>query len=164
MPDYKPTSELQEKILRYEQLNHQWEERWNNFYETHGEELQQLDDLREKRNIALDEAIRAARDEADAVNQKSFSVGQFKVQKKETFWFIPEGFVATAKSLGIYRDLVEKGAIAEKIEIPYKEARAVLESMNIREKFLHCEDGKELTPAVSGPKNIPPLGVGYKER
>lgn len=165
--EYKPSTELQTKLDLFEGLDKAYKAQYDAFYQKNAAELDSLEDLREKRNIALDELKRASRDEVGALDitqYKSVRVGRLSVTKPETKFFIPEAFVATADQLGLYDRLVEKGAIIEKIEVPYKEAKAALEELKQVDNFLHCEDGKELTPTVTGPKNIPPFGAEYKEK
>ena len=175
---HQPSPELVEKEKAFEAVDKEWQEKWGAFYQQNEKALDELDQLREKRNIALDEVRRAAAAEAETLDiekHPNFKVGRFSVQKKNTKWFIAEAFVAHAKELQVYDSLVQKGAILVKTEIPYKEAKTVLEDMPFKDpetgkdgtlldQFIFCEDGKEMTPAVTSPKNIPPIGAEYKEK
>lgn len=163
---FQPSNEAQTLISQFQTSDQIFKEAWANFETKHQKELEMLEALREQRNVDLDEAKRVLREEsfnADITQVKFIEIGPFKVQKKESKWFIVEKFKSLLEDMGKYDAALSEGVIAEKIEVDYKTALAWLEKNSLTEKFLSCEDGKELTPAVSGPKPIPSFGAELKE-
>lgn len=167
MAKYQFTKETQDKINLYNQADQDFKAAWAVFEQKMAVELQHLDQLREDRNVKLDEAKRAARTEAAEVSisdAKSIAFGGFSVMKKWSDFYIPEKLVALLKDKGLYDAALAAKAVAEKIEVAkFDEVKAFLQKEGVDKDFEECEDGIELTPAVTGPKPIPALGAEYKD-
>ncbi len=143
------------------------------FLAKHSEELLELDNLREKRNVKLDDAEQGIRRDADLAprakfNEKdgapSISYGPFTVVKKLKEWFIPETFIALAERSGVHKSMVDSGAIQIKTEIDFDNACEYLRKNNMEKTFAAAKDASEMTPAISGPKPIPPFGAQAKKK
>lgn len=167
--DYTPTQDIQNVINKFQSLDHQFKSAWSEFYERFQTELDQLDLLRENRNVALDEAAKLLRDEAtrlDINRYKSFKFGPFQVQKKvgsDSFRAIE--FVDLAKALGVSRRMEDEGVIATKVEINYAAAKEFLKKNALESRFATTlEGGQEMTPAVLGPKPIPAFAQEAKTK
>jgi hypothetical protein len=161
------SKDTQDKVTLFEQSDSAFKAAWGALEQKISAELQYLDSLREDRNAKLDEAKRAIRTEsveADITENKSLRIGTFSVQKKWSNFYTPEKFVALLKDKGLYDGALSAKIVAEKIEIAkFDVAKQFLENEGVLTDFEECEDGQELTPAVSGPKPIPPLGAELKE-
>lgn len=167
--DYTPTQDAQNIINKFQTLDTQFKAAWGEFYERFQTELDQLDQLRESRNVALDEAGKMLRDEAtrlDINRYKSFKFGPFQVQKKvgsDSFRAVE--FANLAKTLGFKKQMEDEGAIATKVEINFSAAKEFLKKNGLEDKFATTlEGGAEMTPAVIGPKPIPALGAEFKSK
>jgi hypothetical protein len=163
--DYTPTQDAQNAVNRFTAADQQFKSAWDEFYQRHQTEIDQLEALRESRNVALDESAKMLRDEAtrlDINRYKSFKFGVFQVQKKQSDWYRAEEYVSLAKDLGCYKRMVDEGAIAVKIEINREAAQEFMKKNSLTDKFATTLDSKELTPAVLGPKIIPALGQELK--
>ncbi len=165
--DYIPTGDAQQVIGKFQNLDMQFKTAWSEFYDRHQTEIDQLDQLRESRNVALDEAGKMLREEAtrlDIKRYKSFKYGPFQVQKKigsDSFRAIE--FVQLAKTLGFKKQMEDEGAIAVKVEINFDAAKEFLKKNALEDKFATTlEGGAEMTPAVIGPKPIPAFGAEVK--
>ena len=131
------------------------------FFENHADELQALDETREEMNAALDEAKRALREDAENVpisRVKFIRYDNFEVQKKWSEWYIVDMFVAVAKGCGMYDQAVADGIIEVNTVVNGKKAQAWLKKNALAKKFAASLDGKELTPAITGPKPAVPFG------
>lgn len=131
------------------------------FFAAHPDELQQMDEAREEMNAALDEARRALRDDAENVpisRVKFIRHEDFEVQKKWSNWYIVDMFVAVAKGCGMYDTAIAAGVITENTVVDGKKAEAWLKANSLQKKFAASLDGKELTPAISGPKPVMAFG------
>jgi len=167
MSKFQFSQDTQDKVTLFEQSASAFKIAWEALEQKISSELQYLDGLREDRNARLDEAKRAIRTEAaeaDITGAKFLRIGTFSVQKKWSSFYTPEKFVALLKDKGLYDNAITAKIVAEKTEIAkFDVAKQFLENEGVLTDFEECEDGQELTPAVSGPKPIPPLGVELKE-
>lgn len=167
MSQHKISESTQTRIDAFEQADKAFRAAWDDFEQKHQQELEYLDKLREERNVRLDEAKRVMRDEAaelDITKVKFLKAGPFSVQKKWSGFYLPEKFVAMLEGRHLYDQAVAEGAVREITEVPFEKAKAFLESKGLRDDFAECEDGKELTPAVTGPKPIGGFGAESKEK
>lgn len=165
--DYTPTQDIQNAASKFSSLDEQFKSQWAELYERNRTELDQLEQLRESRNVHLDEVVKMLRIEAQRLDPKRYKTikfGPFQVSKKQASdFFRPEEFVQLAKSLGFEKKMREAGVIKTKVEIDYKGALEFLKDNALDTKFATTlEGGAEQTPAVSGPKPIPPLGQESK--
>ena len=167
MAKFQVSQETQDKVAAFEQSDANFKNAWAVFEQRLEQELALLDKVREDRNAKLDEARRALRAEAQELSIthcKVVKAGPFSVLKKWSSFYIPEKFVAMLKDRGLYDAAVSAKVVAEKIEVGKFEAvKAFLTNEGVAQDFEECEDGCELTPAVSGPKPIPPFGSELKE-
>jgi len=159
------SDETKDKVRRFNELQSQWQELFQDFCDKHGNEMQFLDNVREEMNTALDEAKRAVR--ADAENTpyskaKSIVFEGFLAQKKWSSWYIVEMFIELARNSGLYDSALAEGVIVEKTEVNGKLAEAWLKKNSVFDTFQAALDGKELTPAVKCPKPILPFGSPAK--
>lgn len=135
------------------------------FFENNADELTIIDSRREDRNEGLDDikkALRAEVAELDISEVTKVVIGPFTIQKKWTGSFHVEHFVELAQACGMYDSAVAEGVIQEVTQVNGKLAGEWLRKNGLEKQFLPAEDGKELTPAVSGPKEMPPLGSEKK--
>lgn len=168
MPKFQISSETQQKIDSFEQSDAAYKAAWDQFERAHFQELEALDRMREDRNNKLDDAVRTLRTEsaeADITQVKLVKAGPFSVQKRFSQFYAPEKTVSMLKDKGLYDSALRNRVVAEKIELEkYDTVYAFLEREGVAKDFEECEDGQELTPAVSGPKPVPPFGSEIKER
>jgi hypothetical protein len=137
------------------------------FFNAHQEELTEIDNLREKRNRSLDDAEQVIRRDAELTNYdkaSNITYGPFKVQKKISRFFITETFVALAERTGLYKAALDSGAIRVKTEVDYDLANELIRKNSADKTFAAARDAKELTPAITGPKQVPPLGAQLKKK
>lgn len=165
--DYAPTQYVQTAVGKFEAADSQFKTAWSEFYDRHQTELDNLDQLRESRNVALDDATKVLRDEVKRLDIKFFKTvkyGPFQVSKKvgsDTFRAVE--FVNLAKTLGFKKAMEDEGAIATKVEINFDAAKEFLKKNSLEDKFATTlEGGEELTPAVTGPKPVPGFGQETK--
>jgi hypothetical protein len=167
MSKFQFSKDVQDKVTLFEQSDSAFKAAWGTFEQKMAVELQYLDGLREDRNAKLDEARRAIRadaTEADITENKSLRIGTFSVLKKWSSSYTPEKLVPLLKDKGLYDGALTAKIVAEKIEIAkFEVVKQFLDNEGVLKDFDECEDGYELTPAVSGPKPIPPLGAELKE-
>lgn len=137
----------------------------NIFFDRHNDLLQSLDNSREDMNAALDDARRGLRADAERApytKVKKIQFNGFKIQKKWTSWYIVEMFVSLVKNNGLYDAAIAAGAIVEKTEVDGKRAEEWLRQNSLTDQFRQCEDGKELTPSITGPKQVAAFGSAQK--
>jgi len=165
--DYIPTQDTQNVVNKFLSADQKYQAAWAEFYDRHQQEIDQLDQLREERNVNLDEAGKMLRSEAtrlDPTRYKTFKFGPFQVSKKfgsDSFRAVE--FVNLAKSLGFKKQMEDEGAIATKIEINQEAANEFLKKNGLEKQFATTiEPGLAMTPAVSGPKPIPAFGQELK--
>lgn len=165
--EYEPSGHTQNLVSKYESLDTSFKSSWEELYERFRSEFDQLDKLREQRNVALDEATRALRDEAtrlDVKVYKSFRYGKFQVSKpvgSDSFRAVET--VKLAKTLGVLKPMEDHGAVATKIEINYEAMKEFLKANSLEDKFATViEAGDAKTPSVTGPKPIPAFGAEVK--
>ena len=167
MSTYQVSKETQDKNAIFEQAEAAFKASLEAFERTHELELIALDKLREDRNAKLDEVKRALRAEAvdaDITEVKFIKIGKFSVQKKWTHYYSPEKFVALLKDKGLYDSALSAKIVAEKIEVAkFEQAEAFLKTEGVAKDFEECEDGQELTPAITGPKPVPAFGAEQKD-
>lgn len=147
-------SDFEKKKKKYDAL-------FAEFQEKHQDELLELDAAREEMNAALDDARRALREDAkqaDYRRVKRINFGGFRIQKKWSSHYIVEMFVELIKDHKLFDAAVDEGVISVKTEIDGDQAREFLRKNSLEEQFKVCIDGKELTPAISGPKPVAAFG------
>jgi hypothetical protein len=159
------SQETQKALDDFTAADAAFSERWSLFEQEHAREMEELDRLREARNAALDTATRAVRTEADLNSKsKSFSVSGFTAQKKESKFFNPDMFIARLHERDLYDKAKTAGAIVESVEVKYAEAKAFLDREHVASDFEDCEDAKDLTTAISGPKPVGAFGSQMKKK
>jgi hypothetical protein len=167
MSKFQCSQETQDKVVIFEAADRVYKDAWEQFEKEMELRLITLDRLRENRNAKLDDAKRALRTEAveaDITQIKLIKAGPFSVQKKWSQFYLPERTVAILKAKGLYDAAISAKVVAEKIELAkYEEFKQFLDKAGVVKDFEECEDGQELTPAVSGPKPIPPFGAEQKD-
>ena len=167
MADKTIFPETQKKIDDFEASDVAFRAIMNDFEDKAPEWFKMIEAARDNRNRALDEAVRALREDAKQVDVnkiKTFKAGPFTVQKKLTKFFAPDLFYNIAKTLGMVDGAISEGAIAEKIEINYEPGMAWIKKNDLWDKFKDSYKETELTPAIGGPKEVPPLGATLKTR
>jgi hypothetical protein len=155
------------KVMAFVEADKAFQARLEKFFADNPEALLEIDNLRELRNRALDDAEQNIRRDATLANYDKVTkieFGPFSVQKKKSEWFIPETFVSLAERSGNYKALLDGGAIRIKTEIDFDLATAFLKLHSLDKTFVAAKDAKELTPAISGPKIVPPLGAQLKKK
>lgn len=161
------SDKVKEKVGIFGQSDAAFKAAWDSFEQRHATELAQLEKLREERNAKLDDARRALREEAveaDITRVKEIRIGPFVVNKKWHAFYIPEKLAAKLESRDLYDTATSKNVVAEKIEIAkYDVVKQFLQDLGLVKEFEDCEDGQELTPAITGPKPISPFGAEYKD-
>lgn len=168
MSKFQCSQEVQDKVTDFEMSDKAFKAAWDSFEQSVRAQLEYLDKLREVRNEKLDVAVRLLRAEAveaDITKVKLIKQGPFSVQKKWSEFYAPEKFVGILKDKGLYDQAVAAKVIEERIEVAkFPEAKSFLEAHGVLKEFEECEDGLELTPAVSGPKPIPPFAAEVKSK
>lgn len=167
--DYTPTQDTQNVVNKFTTLDNQFKSAWDEFYQKHQSEFDQLDTIRESRNVALDEAQKMLRDEAtrlDVNRYKSFKFGPFQVSKPfSADIYRAVEFANLAKTLGFDKKMKDEGVIATKIEINAEVAREFLKKNALEDKFATTiEPGVAKTPSITGPKAIPGFGQEVKSK
>jgi len=161
MNDNVLSDDTKAKVSNFEASRDKFNKLVTEFFDNHGDELQAMDAAREEMNASLDEARRALRDDAENIpisKVKFIRCGDFEVQKKWSSWYIVEMFVSMAKNCGMYDSALAEGVIEEKTEVNGKLAETWLKKNSLEKKFASSLDGKELTPAVKGPKPVVAFG------
>jgi hypothetical protein len=168
MADFKISADAQAKVNGFELADRAFKTAWEKFEQEHFSDLQFLDKLREERNAKLDSARRALRSEAEEVDitqVKYLRTGMFSVAKKWHKFYIPEKLVARLEAKDLLDTAFKEKIVAQKIEVEkFETVQAFLERHRIKKDCEDCEDGQELTPAVSGPKPIPAFGTEAKDK
>lgn len=166
MSDFKPSQEALDKIKVFKEADELFKKEWEEFEQSNGTRLSQLEKLRDDRNAKLDEAKRFLRAETERIDDMrvTFSAGPFKVQKKWSDFYIPDKLVAMLEDRGLYDAALSAGIIAVKTEVEkYDVVKKFLEDHHVAKDFECCEDGSEAGSAISGPKQVPPLAAELKK-
>jgi len=153
-------------VALFEQKEAIFQAKLNYFFDAYGDDLTALDNSREEMNAALDDArreLRADAERAPYTKVKTIKFGGFSIAKKWSSWFIVDMFVSLVRNCGMYDSAVAEGVIQEKTEVNGKLAEEWLRKNSLTQQFRQAEDGKELTPAISGPKAIAPFGSPKKK-
>lgn len=168
MSKFQCSDEAKAKVEAFELSDKAYRSAWDQFEQAAQQQLDYLDKLREDRNAKLDDAKRKLREEAseaDITTVKSVKLGPFNAVKKWSNFYNPEKLVAGLKAKGLYDMAISAKVVAEKIETAkFDEVKNFLTAQGIVKDFEDCEDGNELTPAVSGPKPVPPFGAEQKDK
>ena len=137
------------------------------FEQRYANELERLEKLREERNAKLDEAKRSLRDdaqEADITKVKNIKAGPFIATKKWQSFYVTDKLVAKLEDCGLLDTALSERIVAKKIEIEkFDVVHQFLERHGLLKDFEDCEDGREMSAAITGPKPITPFGVESKE-
>jgi len=161
------SQDTQDKIKAFEEADSAWKAAWEKFETTHQTELENLEKLREERNVRLESARKMLRTEVQELSYedvKSVKEGRFRAQKNWSRFYSPEKFVAMIRDKGFYDEAVAHNIVIITTSVAdFQEVKSFLEARNIDKDFEECEDGKEKTTAIFGPKPIPPLGAEFKE-
>ena len=163
--DHLITEDTKKKLEVYLERHAALTEEMGAFFEANSDELTIIDSKREDRNEGLDDIKKALRAEVAALDISEVTkvvIGPFTIQKKYTSGYLVEHFVELAQSCGMYDSAVAEGVIQEITQVNGKLAAEWIRKNGLETQFLPAEDGKELTPAVSGPKEMPPLGSEKK--
>lgn len=166
MAAFECQEDTKAKIALFEVVDKQFKEAWNAFEAAHERELNELEKIREERNVRLDEAKRSLRAELETIDEMraTFSVGPFKAQKKFSDFYIPEKLVAMLVDRGLYDIAVGAKMVAVKVETAkFDEVKNFLRIHGIEKEFECCEDGMNSPSAISGPKSVPPFGSELKK-
>jgi hypothetical protein len=167
MPIHKLAQDTKEKLQAFETADAAWKDAWEQFETAHQQELDKLEQLREERNVRLEDAKKTLRNEVQDLNYediKSVKEGRFRAQKNWSQFYSAEKFVAMVREKGILDDaLTNRIIIVTTTVADFKEVKNFLEARGIVKDFEECEDGREKTTSVYGPKPIPPLGAEFKE-
>lgn len=170
MPDPKmvhmPAQDVVDKIKVFEEADTKYTQTWADFEEKAAQWFSLLDGMREDRNRKLDVAVRALREEAGKLDYhkvKSFKLGSFKVEKKLRRYFLPQEFTELVKDLGLYDRARAAHIVTEKVEVDTELAAAWLHENDLQAKFQDTYREEDMTPAVSGPKEVPPFGTPTKK-
>ena len=159
---YVPSNDAQVKVAAFDQSNTAYKAALDKFLEAHRQEIEYLEKLRDDRNSKLDSAVRVMRAEAEAQDitvTKSITCGPFRVVKKWSSFYDAERFYAIAQSMGLIDDLTRNKQMAVKVEVgKFDAVKEYLKAKGVERQFEECEDGRELTPSVYGPK--PAMGFG----
>lgn len=156
-----PSVENQARVKEFEDADAAYSKTWADFEEKAKQWFDMLEDMREKRNRRLDDAIRALREEATRTKQ-SIKSGPFKVDAKTKRYFAPEEFVKLAKDYNVLDALKTAGAVVEKTEVDTERAAEWLKTSDLVGKFIPSYHEDPMTPAVTGPKEVPPFGSPVK--
>lgn len=167
MANYKLTQDTKDKIQEFETADAAWKDAWGQFEAAHQQELEKLEQLREERNVKLESARKTMRNEVQDLSYddiQSVKDGRFRAQKNWSKFYSPERFVAMIREKGFYDDAVSNKIIIVTTTVSdFEEVKNFLEQRSIVKDFEECEDGKEKTTAIYGPKPIPALGAEFKE-
>lgn len=159
--------DIERKIRLYEELDNNFKNKWADFEERNYASINELETLREERNVKLDEIKRSLRSYPDSSDNTSGEFGQFKVSKKYSRYYDQDKFLAKFSEIAIktaesslYTRAFEEGIIIEKTEIAkFDQIQLFLDKYGYLEEFRDCEVIEESGAAVYGPKSIPMLGA-----
>lgn len=161
------SQDTKDKIKTFEEADTAWKTAWERFETAHQEEMENLEKLREERNVRLETARKMLRTEAQELSYedvKSVKEGRFRAQKNWSRFYSPEKFVAMVRDKGLYDEAVAHNIIVVTTSVAdFQEVKGFLEAKGAVKDFEECEDGRERTTAIFGPKPIPPLGAEFKE-
>lgn len=167
MANHKLDDDTKKKIQEFEEADAAWRQAWESFEREHELVLITIERLREERNVKLEEARKALRNEVQELNYgdvKSVKDGRFRAQKNWSSYYSAEKFVAMIQEKGLYDEaLANRIIIITTTVADFEETKNFLEQRGLATEFEVCEDGKEKTTSIYGPKAIPPLGAEYKE-
>ena len=158
---FTPSDELQARVKEFEDSDAEYSKTWTDFEEKAKQWFDLLEGMRDKRNRRLDDATRACREEA-AQFKTGFRLGPFRVDSKTRRYFSPEEFVKLARDHNVFDALKNAGAVIEKTEIDTEKAAEYLKTSDLAGKFIQAYHEDAMTPAVSGPKEVPPFGSPAK--
>ena len=165
--NYKLTPDTKTKLQEFEAADAAWRAAWEQFETAHQHELEKLEQLREERNVKLAEARTTLRNEVQELSYDditSVKDGRFRAQKNWSQFYSPEKFVAMVRDKGLYDEALANNIIVVTTSVAeFKETKNFLEQRGIVKDFEECEDGREKTTSIFGPKPIPPLGAEFKE-
>lgn len=157
--DYEPTQDVRNSIAKFETLDAQARSAAEELYSKYQTEIDQLNNLIESRNVALDESNKLLRSEVTRLDGDKFKTVKFHAfqvsKKKGSDFYGAAEFVDKAKAEGVKKKMEDEGVIATKIEINYDAAKEFLKKNGLEKSFAGAlHEGADLTPAVSGPKPL----------
>lgn len=154
-----------DQVQKFEEADRKFKEKFEEFWDTHADELEKLDELREERNKCLNDARNNLREDAKHVpyqDCKKIHFHEFLVQKKWKSWFITDMFISICKNMNLYDSALAEGVIKVKTEVDTKLADEWIRKNSLEKALKPSEDGKELTPAIYGPKQVTEFGSEEK--
>lgn len=168
MGQHRPSNETQACIDGFEAADQIYKQALEAFEARVQTELDHLEKLREDRNEKLSTARRLLRVEAEALDitqVKTFKVGRFTVQKKWSSYFIPEKLWTMLYDRGLLDDAIAQKIISTQIvTAKFPEVKAFLEKTGRAKEFEVCEDGAEISPAITSPRPLSGLGEEVKDK
>lgn len=150
------------KVEAFEESDKKFKALLSKFMDKYAQEIMEIDNAREERNARLNDAKDALREnawDADITEVQSIKYGPLKVSKKWSEYYLTDSFVQIAKDAGVYDKLIESGVVKLVTQIDSKLAKHWLDANSLTEKFEQAVDGKELTPAITGAKEVVPFGA-----
>jgi hypothetical protein len=163
---FECSSETFKKIDDFSKADEEFKTAWDTFEQKYSMELEYLDKLREERNVKLEVAKKALREEvgeADITKIKSAKAGPFVAQKKWQSYYAPEKLLARLRDKGLLEAALNQKIVVKRIDTGnFEVVKQFLQDYEIDKEFEDCEDGREMTIAIYGPKAIAPLGTEQK--
>ncbi len=164
---YTLSTETKNTIEEFEKADTIWKTAWEQFEIAHQQELEKLEQLREERNVCLESArksLRAETQELSYADVQTVITGRFRAQKIWSSFYSRDKFLAKIRDKGLYDDAVSNGIVTTTVTVAdFAQVRNFLEQRKLLADFEECEDGREKTTAIFGPKPIPSLGAESKE-
>jgi hypothetical protein len=166
MPKAGCSPETEKKIEAFIKADSAFKDTWEQFEQKHSQELERIEQLREERNARLDEVRRSIRDDIQEsdIATRALKSGPFTATKRWQSFYVPEKLVAKLEDKGMLDIAFSERIVARKIEVEkFDIVFQFLERHGLIKEFEDCEDGREMSAAVGGPKPIAPLGTELKE-
>ena len=163
--DHVISDNTKAKLVKFNEARENFDVALSALMDANPEEVTILDRLIDDHNDILDDVRKSLRGEAtelDITELSRIDIDGFSIQKKWSSWYVVEQFVELAKACGMYDSAVAEGVIQEVTKINGKTAPEWIRKNSLENQFEVALDGKELTPAVSGPKELLPLGSEKK--
>lgn len=157
MENYEFREEVKAKIKEFEDIDRRAKEEFEEFADTHVEEIKSIETAVDIRNGLLVETERMLRAEALVIPRsapRTLKIGPFSVTRKEERSYDEPVLTDTLVRSGLYQQALDYGAIKEikQVVIDYDRMTDFLRASNMAGLIGTLGSVKVLTPAVSGPK------------
>lgn len=169
MATYQFDKEIRELLDKYTATDHEYTTEWRAFEEAHEARFKLCDELRDGRNTARSELIKALRERAKELWEEKeltkIELGPFTSQVPLSVKVDVDKFyqMIARKNKALAEKAFDDGALVQEVKATDK-LKGWAAANGFTKQLEACTRTDALPVRVTGPHDIPPFGQPYKEK